>query len=256
MTRSLITGGTAGIGAAFARALAARGDDLLLVARDADRLEQQAAELSSTYAVQVDVISADLAVRDDVLRVAAALADTERPVDVLVSNAGFGLNSRLTDEDLSAQERGLDIMCRAVLLLGGAAARAMRKRGHGTIINVSSVAGFATMGGYSAIKAYVTTYTESLAAELAGTGVHVIALCPGFVRTEFHSRADIDMSAMPDAGWIDVDELVAQALTDAERGRVVSVPTIRYKVVAGLARHAPRPLVRAVSRRISDARRS
>jgi short-subunit dehydrogenase len=255
MTRSLITGGSAGIGAAFARALAARGDDLVLVARDETRLAEQAEQLRTTYGVQVDVVSADLAVREDVLRVAEVLSDQARPVDVLVSNAGFGLHSKLTDEDLSRQERGLDVMCRAVLLLGGAAGRAMRERGSGAIINVSSVAGFAVMGGYSAIKAYVTAYSESLAVELHGTGVTVTAVCPGFVRTEFHPRAGINMSAMPQVGWIDVDELVAQALRDVERGRTISVPTKRYKALVGLARHAPRPLVRAISGRVSDARR-
>ena len=255
MTRSLITGGSGGIGAAFARALAARGDDLVLVARDEDRLAEQAEQLRTTYGVQVEVIAADLAVREDVLRVAKALSDRERPVDVLVSNAGFGLHSKLTDEDLSRQERGLDVMCRAVLLLGGAAGRAMRERGSGAIINVSSVAGFAAMGGYSAIKAYVTAYSESLAVELHGTGVTVTAVCPGFVRTEFHPRAGINMTAMPEAGWIAVDDLVAQALRDVERGRTVSVPTKRYKALVGLARHAPRPIVRAISGRISDARR-
>jgi short-subunit dehydrogenase len=255
MTRSLITGGSAGIGAAFARALAARGDDLVLVARDRDRLAELAEQLRTAYGAQVDVLSADLAVREDVMRVARVLSDQARPVDVLVNNAGFGLHSRLTDEDLSRQERGLDVMCRAVLLLGGAAGRAMRKRGSGAIINISSVAGFAAMGGYSAIKAYVTAYSESLAVELRGTGVTVTAVCPGFVRTEFHPRAGIDMSAMPDAGWIDVDDLVAQALRDVGRGRTVSVPTKRYKALAGLARHAPRPIVRAISGRISEARR-
>jgi len=255
MTRSLITGGSAGIGAAFARALAARGDDLLLVARDEGRLAEQARQLTQTYGVQVDVVAADLGVRDDVLRVAQVLAGAERPVDVLVSNAGFGLHSRLTDEDLSRQELGIDVMCRAVLLLGGAAGRAMRERGHGTIINVSSVAGFAAMGGYSAIKAYVTAYSEALAVELAGTGVNVTALCPGFVRTQFHPRAGIDMSRMPAAGWIEVDDVVAQCLRDVARGRVVSVPTLRYWALAGLARHAPRSAVRAISGRISTARR-
>jgi short-subunit dehydrogenase len=255
MTRSLITGGSAGIGAAFARALAARGDDLVLVARDEQRLQEQAQQHRATYGVQVDVIAADLAVREDVLRVTEVLGGGQRPVDVLVSNAGFGLHSRLTDADLSRQERGLDVMCRAVLLLGGAAGRAMRERGSGTIINVSSVAGFAAMGGYSAIKAYVTAYSEALAVELAGTGVTVTALCPGFVRTEFHPRAGMDMSAMPAAGWIDVDDVVAQCLRDAARGRVVSVPTKRYKALAGLARHAPRPLVRGISGRITKARR-
>lgn len=256
MTRSLITGGTAGIGAAFARALAVRGDDLVLVARDRRRLEEQAQRLQDTDGVHVDVVTADLAEREDVLRVAAILGDDARPVDVLVSNAGFGLASRLSDADLSAQERGLDVMCRAVLLLGGAAARAMSRRGSGTIINVSSVAGFAALGGYSAIKAYVTAYSESLAVELAGSGVTVTALCPGFVRTEFHSRAAIDMSAMPEAGWIDVDDVVAQCLRDVARGRVLSIPTKRYQALAALARHAPRPVVRAISGRIAEARRS
>jgi short-subunit dehydrogenase len=255
VTRSLITGGSAGIGAAFAHALAARGDDLVLVARDRERLAEQARQVQDTYGVDVDVVVADLAERDDVLRVAEVLGDAERPVDVLVSNAGFGLASRLSDADLSAQERGLDVMCRAVLLLGGAAARAMSQRGAGTIINVSSVAGFAALGGYSAIKAYVTAYSESLAVELVGTGVTVTALCPGFVRTQFHPRAAIDMSAMPQAGWIDVEEVVAQCLRDVARGRTLSIPTKRYKALAALARHAPRPLVRAISGRIAEARR-
>jgi len=253
MATALVTGGTSGIGAAFAQELARRGHDLVLVARDAARLEDVAAELRRG-GTRVEVLRADLADRGDVQRVADRLEDAERPVDLLVNNAGFGLSSRLLDPDTSEQERALDVMCRAVLVLGGAAGRAMRARGRGAVLNVSSVAGFVAMGGYSAVKAWVTCYSESLANELGGTGVTVTALCPGFVRTEFHERADLRMSSMPEVGWVDVDELVLTALDDVARGRVISVPTARYAAVVQLARHAPRRLVRWGSRAVVSAR--
>src|SRR6478609_10816211 len=197
MSTALITGGTSGIGAAFARALAARGTDLVLVARNADRLTETAAELTERYGIAVETFPADLGVRDDVVRVADRLASTERPVEMLVNNAGFGLRARMLAEDTTLHEHAIDVMIRAVLLLAGAAGRTMKSRGSGTIINVSSTAGFLTMGHYSAIKAWVTTYTESLSNELRGTGVGVTALCPGWVQTEFHQRADISTRSIP-----------------------------------------------------------
>ncbi|MEJ5945885.1 SDR family oxidoreductase [Pseudokineococcus basanitobsidens] len=253
MATALVTGGTSGIGAAFAEELAHRGHDLVLVARDAERLARVAQLLRRTGA-DVEELRADLADRGDVRRVAERLEDAGRPVDLLVNNAGFGLSSKLLAPDTAEQERALDVMCRAVLVLGGAAGRAMRARGHGAVLNVSSVAGFAALGGYSAVKAWVTSYSEGLANELAGTGVTVTALCPGFVRTEFHERASLHMGGMPEAGWVDVDELVRAALADVARGRVLSVPTARYAVATQLARHAPRSLVRWASRRIVSAR--
>jgi len=253
MATALVTGGTSGIGAAFAQELARRGHDLVLVARDAARLEEVAADLRRG-GTQVEVLRADLGDRGDVQRVADRLEDAARPVDLLVNNAGFGLSSKLLAPDTSEQERALDVMCRAVLVLGGAAGRAMRARGRGAVLNVSSVAGFVAMGGYSAVKAWVTSYSEGLANELAGTGVTVTALCPGFVRTEFHERADLRMTSLPELGWVDVDELVLAALDDVARGRVVSVPTARYAAVVQLARHAPRRLVRWASRGIVSAR--
>lgn len=253
MATALVTGGTSGIGAAFARELAGRGHDLVLVARDAARLEETAERLRAG-GTRVEVLRADLADRADVQRVADRLGDVARPVDLLVNNAGFGLSSKLLSEDTSEQERALDVMCRAVLVLGGAAGRAMRDRGRGAVLNVSSVAGFVTMGGYSAVKAWVTAYSEGLSNELAGTGVTVTALCPGFVRTEFHERAALRMGHMPEIGWVDVDELVRTALDDVARGRVVSVPTTRYAAVVQLARHAPRGLVRWASRAIVSSR--
>src|SRR5687767_4203635 len=138
MATALITGGTSGIGAAFARALAAHGDDLVLVARDADRLSEMATDLKDRYAVNVETISADLAVRDEVVGIAERLTSAERPIDMLISNAGFGIRAKLTDADTSPHEHAIDVMIRAVLILGAAAGRTMRQRGSGTIINVSS----------------------------------------------------------------------------------------------------------------------
>jgi short-subunit dehydrogenase len=255
MATALITGGTSGIGAAFARALAARGDDLILVARSVERLESTAAELRGLgTGSRIEILSADLSNRADVERVAARLEDPERPVDLLVNNAGFGIHARLTSKDVTEHDRGFEVMCRAVLVLSGAAARSMRPRHAGTIVNVSSTAGYITMGSYSAMKAWVTSFTESLSVELHGTGIQVTALCPGWVRTEFHQRAGIRASSIPGPMWLDADELVAACLRDVARGRVLSVPTARYRAVIWMLRHAPRGLVRAVSGRISSSR--
>ena len=254
MSTALVTGGTSGIGAAFARALATRGYSLVLVARDADRLAATAAELEREHRVVVEVLSADLSDRADVDRVAARLEDADRPIDLLVNNAGFGVHARLLDRDTSEFDRALDVMCRAVYVLGGAAARAMRDRGHGAILDVSSTAGFITLGAYSAVKAWVTVYTEGLAVELRGTGVRAMALCPGWVRTEFHERAGIRTGSIPEFLWMDADALVQAALRDLDRGRVVSVPSFRYAAGMLALRHLPRSAVRALSARISGSR--
>lgn len=266
MATALITGGTSGIGAAFARAYAARGDDLVLVARNADRLTEMAEELTAQYGIRVETISADLGDRDDTVRVAERLAlrqaqGTENgaqgalgPVDILVNNAGFGIPVSLLAEDTTPHEVGFDVMIRAVLMLGAAAGRAMKERGSGSIINVSSTAGFVTMGNYSAIKAWVTSYTEGLANELAGTRVTATALCPGWVRTEFHERADIGVSKIPDFMWLEADDLVATCLADVARGKVISIPTRRYQLLIGAVRHLPRPALRAISKKLSSGR--
>lgn len=254
MATALITGGTSGIGAAFARALAAKGENLVLVARDAERLTSAAADLVAQYGIEVETLTADLAVPSDVDRVAARLADPTAPIDLLVNNAGFGVRTRLTAEDLSPHLHAMDVMIRAVLVLSGTAGRAMRERGVGAIINVASTAGYMTMGSYSAIKAWVTNYTESLATELAGSGVRVTALQPGWVRTEFHRRAEIGVSKIPETLWLDADEVVADALRDSERGRVIAIPSKRYTALMFVARHLPRPAIRAVSARLSSGR--
>ncbi|MGN6751960.1 MAG: SDR family NAD(P)-dependent oxidoreductase [Intrasporangium sp.] len=247
---ALVTGATAGIGHEFARQLAAGGHDLVIVARDTSRLEGVAEELSSTYAVHVETLSADLSQRAELQRVADRVADADRPVDVLVNNAGFALKGRFLQNDVADEERHLDVLVRAVLVLSHAAARAMAERGRGRIINVSSVAGFIAAGTYSAAKAWVTTFTESLASELSGTGVTATALCPGFTHTEFHERAGIRMDAMPDFMWLDARRLVADALADVDKGRVVSVPGAQYKAIVGALKVLPRSLVRNRARTV------
>jgi uncharacterized protein len=245
MATALVTGATAGIGAAFADRLAATGWDLVLVARSVDRLDQQAADLTHRYGGAVAVLSADLADPAQCRAVEERLADESRPIDLLVNNAGFGTNTRFSVSDVDEEERQLDVLVRAVLRLTRAAVGGMVARGSGAVVNVASVSGWIPGGSYSAAKAWVISFSEGVAAELAGTGVKVMVVCPGFTRTEFHQRAGMDVSAIPDWLWLSVDDVVAGGLADLKRGRTVSVPTARYRALALLARHAPRSMVRA-----------
>src|SRR5690625_3736177 len=210
MHKALITGGTAGIGAAFARAFAGRGVSLVLVARSADRLAETAERLRREYGVEVETIVADLSDRQAQQLVADRLESDTDPVDVFVNNAGFSVKASLLEEDLSQHDLGFEVMVRAVLKLGRAAGRAMSRRGRGWIINVGSVSALATQNNYSAIKAWVGNYSESLGLQLARTGVQVTALMPGWVRTEFHSRAGIKRSEERRVG----KECSAQRSTD------------------------------------------
>ncbi|WP_022909066.1 SDR family NAD(P)-dependent oxidoreductase [Aestuariimicrobium kwangyangense] len=255
MATALVTGGTAGIGNAFCRHLAARGYDLVIVARDVDRMNTLATELHQAYGAEVEVLPADLSVAADVTRVAERVEDADRPVDLVVNNAGFGLHAKLLDKDeLGLQRRAMDVMCWAVLELSTAAGRAMKARGRGTIINVASTSAWIMSGNYSAVKAWCLSFTQGLANELHGTGVKVSALCPGWVHTEFHDRAGINAGTLPDIVWVDVDTLVQSALDDAEAGKVISVPTLKWKAAIQIAQHAPRWSMRLVSRALSSSR--
>jgi uncharacterized protein len=231
---ALVTGPTAGIGYSFARALAASGHDLVLVSRDRTRLDKVADQMRDRYAVEVEVLPADLSDRSQVDRVAERLRDPDRPVDLLVNNAGFGVKARFVGGDLGEELRQLDVLATAVLVLSHAVTPGMVARGRGAVVNVSSVAGFGPMGSYSAAKAWCTSFTEHLAAALQGTGVTATALCPGFVRTEFHQRAGMDVGSRSSGWWLDPDDLVEDCLRDVRRGRVISIPGRRYRVVATL----------------------
>lgn len=236
---ALITGPTAGIGLSFAHQLAETGHDLVLVSRTRERLEKLAAEVGERYGVEVDVIVADLGDRADLARVEARLADAARPVDLLVNNAGFGLKEKFLDNSVEDEQYLLDVLVTAVLRLTHAALGPMVQRGSGSIVNVSSVAGYLPRGTYSAAKAYVTSFSEWADLTYRDQGVRVMALLPGFTKTEFHARMDVSRESAPSWMWLDVDRLVRDALRDLARGRTISVPSKRYKVLSTVARYTP-----------------
>ena len=239
---ALVTGPTAGIGRSFATALAGRGYDLVLVARDRARLEELAADLHRRFGVDVEVLPADLADRVALATVENRVADASRPVDLLVNNAGFGHRRPFSDNDIEEEQAMLDVLVTAVLRITHAAVRPMAARGSGAIINVSSVAGFLRRGTYGAAKAYVTSFTEWLDATYRGQGVRAMALCPGFVKTEFHQRMGVSRDSAPGWMWLDADRVVRDALEDLERGKSLSIPSRRYRVLVTLARYTPSSL--------------
>jgi short-subunit dehydrogenase len=200
------------------------------------------------------VLPADLSLRSQTLAVAARIEDQSRPIDILVNNAGFGMHVRLVTEDYEAIDRAFAVMVEAVFILGGAAARAMKVRGSGQIINLASTASFMTMGAYSAIKAWVLSYSQGLSNELKGTGVTATALCPGWIKTEFHDRAGINPNTIPSALWVDIHQTVETAIRASERGKAVTVPSVRYAVMMFFVRHMPLRSVRWISRKISSSR--
>ncbi|WP_345962521.1 SDR family oxidoreductase [Streptomyces sp. BRB040] len=249
MTTALITGSTAGLGAAFARRLAADGHDLVLVARDTKRLREQATELHDRHGIEAEVLTADLSTDAGIDAVAARLSDPRNPVDLLINNAGFGNKGRFLDVSMADELTMLKVHCEAVLRLTSAAVAGMRERGRGGVVNMASVAAFVPRGTYGASKAWVVQFTQGVAKDLAGSGVRLMALAPGFVRTEFHQRAGMGTDNIPNWMWLDADKVVAAALADLSRGRSLSIPDPRYKTLMGAAKLVPRGLLGGITSR-------
>lgn len=253
MPTALVTGATSGIGHAFARHLARAGYGLVIVARDGDRLEQRRRSLLALGAPQVETVVADLTDEPSRTRVADRLRDEEHPVDLLVNNAGGTLSMgflRATEADLARQ---VDLNAVSVMMLTHAALPGMLTRGFGGVINVASTAGLVPGRGstYGASKAFVVAFSEGLAASLVGTGVRVQALCPGFVRTEFHQRAGIDMSKTPNWAYLDDDKLVDASMRDLRANRPLSIPGVLYKAIYIATKLAPRGLIRRAASEVT-----
>jgi len=252
--RALVTGGSSGIGLAFARTLAEHGADLVLVARDPAKLNTVSEQLRAGYAIDVEIMTADLARADDVAQVAARLKTDDKPVDLLVNDAGVGLHASLLDDETTEQETAMAIMVTAVLKLSAAAAKAMLRRGSGHILNVASASAWIYTGNYSAIKRWVISYTQALALELEGSGVTATAVCPGWVKTPFHERSGVDRPHVPGFFWVSADVVASEGLAAALAGKAVCVPSAKWALAIFVAQHGPSGISRVVSRMLTKSR--
>lgn len=250
MPTALITGASAGLGEEFARQLAERGADLVLVARSAEPLEALADTLRDAHGIAVEVLAADLVTDGGVATVIARIVDAQHPIDLLVNNAGFGLPLHFADNDIDDEVRHLRIHVETPMRLMHAALGAMRGRG-GRIVNVASVAGFISRSTYSACKQWLIGFSRWANAEYAADGVSVTAVCPGFTHTTFHERMGLapGHEGIPAIGWLNAPGVVREGLRDAARGKAVSVPSLRYKLVVALTRVLPPSLTARAARR-------
>lgn len=257
---ALITGASSGIGAAFARLLAARGYHLTLVARREDRLSALAAELHGQYPITAEILVADLSKPADAERVESRIHELEG-LDLLINNAGFGAPGQFIERDLGIQLDMIHVHVVASVRLSRAALPGMIARRQGGIINVSSIAAFVPMPGnatYSATKAYLNVFSEALQAELTGTGVQIQALCPGFTRTGFHHTPEYEASdryQIPGLLWMSAREVAAGSLEALAQGQVIYVPGRKNRFLAAMARNAPRSLLPILRRRAVKQRR-
>jgi len=255
MAIALITGATAGIGAQYARLLAREGFDLILVARDKQRLSGTAKVLSKEFGVKVELLPADLTKPPQLEKVRKRLSDSKKPVDVLVNNAGFGINKSFLDSEIKAEQALLDVLVTAPMRLTHAVLPVMLERNSGVIVNVSSVASWIAGGSYSAAKSYLTVLTESLHTELRSTKVKISALCPGFTRTEFHQRGGMKMKGLPNFMWLSAEQVVEKSWRDVNAGKVISIPGWQYLILSSISRFGPRPMVRRIGMNVRKKQR-
>lgn len=241
---ALVTGASTGLGKQFALHLADASYNVVLVARNKEALAQVADELSTAHGVEVEVLQADLLRRGDLQRVLRRLESRDRPIDVLVNNAGWGLSGGVHDTSWSDEKDHLDIHVTIPLELTHRVLPLMRERGRGRVIVVSSVAAFLSRGTYSAAKRFWVTMATSLTARYREDNVAVTAVCPGFTRTEFHERMGMDIRGIPRFAWLSADTVASVGVRHALRGQAVSIPTFRYRVLTALAPFIPAKLHR------------
>jgi short-subunit dehydrogenase len=225
---ALVTGASSGIGAVYAERLAARGFDLLLVARDQERLESAASKLRDAHGVKVEVLKADLTQKDEVLKLEQRLR-SDSGISLLVNNAGVAVNGLLANADPEVLEQLIQLNVTTLTRLAAAAAVAFTSAGRGTIINIASVVALFPErfnATYSASKAYVLSLTQSLNTELEGTGVKVQAVLPGVTRTEIWARSGFDASGIPAEMVMEAGEMVDAALSGLDQGELVTIPSL------------------------------
>ncbi|WP_085683457.1 MULTISPECIES: SDR family oxidoreductase [unclassified Pseudomonas] len=225
---ALVTGASSGIGAVYAERLAARGFDLLLVARDKERLESAASKLRDAHGVQVEVLKADLTKKDDVIKLEQRLR-SDSSISLLVNNAGVAVNGLLANADPDELEKLIQLNVTTLTRLAASAAAAFTQAGRGTIINIASVVALFPErfnATYSASKAYVLSLTQSLNTELEGTGVKVQAVLPGVTRTEIWERSGFDTSGIPAEMVMEAGEMVDAALSGLDQGELVTIPSL------------------------------
>ena len=251
-TTALVTGASAGIGAAIARELARRGNDVILTARRTERLEKLARELETADGINATVLPADLARPYAAAAIESAIQERGLQVDVLVNNAGYAVTGPYLGQPWQAHEDLLQVMVRAVAELTWRLAGPMRERGHGQILNIASIAGLmpGTAGHtlYAGVKAWMIAFSESLAFELEGDGVTVIAVCPGFTYSEFHDVAGNreQVSQLPGYMWMSAEEVAKQALDAADDGEKLLINGRVNRLITLLPRYLPRKVVYAM----------
>ena len=241
---ALVTGTTSGIGKSFCTLLASHGYNLVLVSRNVSRMQAQSEALQSKYKIEVEILQADLTDLEQINTVALRCADTNKPIEVLVNNAGFGINSDFSTSRVESQLDLINCMITGPMRLTHAVVESMEKFNKGFIINVSSVAGFMAGSTYCSAKSWLNVFTESLHSELKSKGIYTHAICPGFTKTEFHSRCNQDVSGGPDFVWLTPERVATIAWKSVNKGKVISIPGIQYKGLVYLHQYAPRFVVR------------
>lgn len=247
---AVVTGASSGIGRAFGLALADRGYDLVVVARDAERLETLAEEIRDAYGAQAEVRPADLSDPSSLLEVEARVGDAGRPIDLLVNNAGFGTSGPFAGLPIAREQQEIQLNVLALVRLTHAALDGLVARGRGGVINVASIAGYQPTPGnavYGATKAFVMSFTQAVHEELKGTGVKCMVLAPGFTRTEFQVRAGFDSSEVPGFLWQDAATVVAHSLRAYDRGRAVCVPGPLNAATAAFTAVTPQSITRRIA---------